>query len=53
MNIAPEVTITEGARAGVEYGSDLVLTCKVTAFPEPVIVWKDDKDNILLSKVSH
>ncbi|KAG6440386.1 hypothetical protein O3G_MSEX001254 [Manduca sexta] len=48
----PTVTISEGVSTTVIMGSELILTCKVHAYPNPEIIWIDENGNTLRSKTS-
>lgn len=51
-NKVPVATISEGAKTTVDYNGSLVLTCRVSAYPTPNIVWRDIRGNKLVSQSS-
>lgn len=51
MTGKPEITIHETKRI-FPYGSNVEFNCKVESIPPPTIVWKNDKGNVLESKVT-
>ncbi|XP_059046733.1 hemicentin-1-like [Achroia grisella] len=51
-NKIPVATISEGAKTAIDYNSSLLLTCRVSAYPSPNIVWTDNQGTKLITESS-